>query len=97
MPTDLDALSKILVTGVISPLIYLIFSASVAIFFWGIAKYMGKMGDDKEREKAKSLMIWGIIGIFVMVSIWGWVNILSNTFPFDNTRPSPTNTISTGG
>jgi hypothetical protein len=29
-------------------------------------------------------MLWGLIGFFVMVSIWGLVNILTGTVSFGN-------------
>ena len=37
----------------------------------------------KARNKGKNIMIYGIIGLFVMVSFWGIVNILINTFELD--------------
>jgi hypothetical protein len=34
-------------------------------------------------------MLWGLIGFFVMVSVWGLVNILTGTITFgNNTGPS---------
>lgn len=33
------------------------------------------------------MMIYGIIGLFVMVSVWGLVNLLSNTFKLDKQFP----------
>ena len=36
-------------------------------------------------------MLWGLIGFFVMVSVWGLVNILTGTVSFGN------NTGVTGG
>ena len=45
-------------------------------------------GDKK--DEARSSIIYGIVGIFVMVSVWGLVNIFVNTFGLDNdTRPVP--------
>ena len=48
-------------------------------------------GDKK--DEARSSIIYGIVGIFVMVSVWGLVNILVNTFfdsGFGNEQPAPT-------
>jgi hypothetical protein len=36
------------------------------------------------KERGKNLMLWGLIGFFVMVSIWGLVNILTGTIGFSN-------------
>jgi hypothetical protein len=47
------------------------------------------------KEKGKSLMLWGLIGFFVMVSVWGLVNILTGTVSFgNNAAPS---TVPTSG
>lgn len=39
-------------------------------------------GDKK--EEARNSIIYGIVGIFVMVSVWGLVNIFVNTFGLNN-------------
>ncbi len=35
---------------------------------------------EEKREEAKQTVYYGIIGLFVMISIWGFVNILDKTF-----------------
>lgn len=47
-------------------------------FFWGLAKFIyntGK-GDTQAVEIGRSLMIWGIIALFVLVSIWGIIRFI---------------------
>ncbi|OGD66731.1 hypothetical protein A2442_01215 [Candidatus Campbellbacteria bacterium RIFOXYC2_FULL_35_25] len=55
----------------------LIIGAAVIFFLYGLMKYIMSVGEDK--ETGKQIMIWGIIALFVMVSVWGLVNVLSNT------------------
>lgn len=45
-------------------------------FFWGIALFIFQSGDEKKVEEGKSKMKWGIVSLFVMVSVWGLVSIL---------------------
>jgi hypothetical protein len=40
---------------------------------------------EEKRKAGKSFMIWGLIALFVMVSIWGLVGVLSNTFGINKT------------
>jgi hypothetical protein len=47
-------------------------------FFYGLAKFVFNAGDDGAREEARSIMIWGVIALFVMVSVWGLVQFLGN-------------------
>jgi hypothetical protein len=45
--------------------------------------------DGEKKDEARNSIIYGLAGIFVMVSIWGLVNIFKNTFNVsNNTRPA---------
>jgi len=62
----------------------------VAVFLvaFGIFKFILHADDETERKKGRSLILWGIIGIFLLLSIWGLVWILVNTVGLNN-RPPP--------
>lgn len=45
----------------------------VLVFFWGLAKFIRNAGDAENHQDGKNLMIWGVIGFFVMVTVWGLV------------------------
>jgi hypothetical protein len=55
----------------------LIIAAAVVYFVYGIARYV-MSGDEAAKEAAKGKIIYGIIGLFVMISVWGLVRILTN-------------------
>ena len=60
-------------------LVVLLIALAVVWFIWNVIKYT--MSDDEEgKGKAKSQMIWGVIAIAVIVSIWGLVAILQGVF-----------------
>ncbi len=67
-------------------IIPLLIAIGVIVFFWGIIKYIGSQGDADKRKEARGLMIWGIVALFVMVSVWGLVGILKNTFSVNGTQ-----------
>jgi hypothetical protein len=49
-------------------------------FLVGVVKFV-RGGDNEETRKAgRDVMIYGIIILFIMVSFWGFVGILSETF-----------------
>lgn len=52
------------------------------VFVWGVAKFIKSSGSDKEIKEKKNLLIWGIIGIFVLVTIWGIIAFLRSEFGF---------------
>jgi len=72
-------------------LIPLVFTLALLCFFWGVVKYIWAEGSGK--DEGKKIMIWGIIALFVMSSVWGIVafiqsNLLGTTSP--STVPIPT-------
>ncbi|MEX0935108.1 MAG: pilin [Candidatus Paceibacterota bacterium] len=59
----------------------LIFALAILFFLWGVFNFIFiNQNNPEKREEGKKFMIWGIMSIFVMVSLWGIVNLLSNTF-----------------
>ena len=57
-----------------------LFSLALLVFLWGVAKFILKADNDTERAKGKQVMLWGLIALFVMLSVWGIVYILAQTF-----------------
>lgn len=58
----------------------LLVALTVLVFMYGLMKYMFKgQESDEARSDGRKFMLWGIIGLFVMTSIWGLVGILANT------------------
>jgi hypothetical protein len=54
----------------------LCFSLAIAAFFWGMVKFVANAGDERKLEDGKKMMVMGLIGIFVIFSIWaivGWL------------------------
>lgn len=52
---------------------------ALLFFLSGVAKY-GLSRDDNKRRESISVIIFGLIALFAMVSVWGLVNLLSDTF-----------------
>lgn len=64
----------------------LLVGLTVLVFMYGLMKYMFKgQGSDTARTEGRKLMFWGIIGLFVITSVWALVAILANTFGHTNT------------
>lgn len=50
------------------------------IYFYGISSNILKFGEDTDGEKKRAYFVWGVLILFVMVSIWGILRLLQNTF-----------------
>ena len=76
-----------LVEEILGKLAPMLIAVAVIILLVAIVNYIRAGEEEEKREKAKSLMIYGIIGLFVMISLWGLVAILSGTFNLDKDIP----------
>lgn len=56
-----------------------LFALAMVVFLWGVTQFIMNSADEAKRSQGKQFMVWGIIGLFVMFSIWGLVSILRNT------------------
>ena len=51
---------------------------AIVLYFFGILNNMRK-AKDSDTSQMRTFFLWGIIALFVMVSIWGILQILRNT------------------
>jgi len=60
---------------------FTLFGLAIAYFFWSVVRNLwGFDGASEERsQKLRETLIWGILVLFVMVSIWGIIEILQIT------------------
>ncbi len=85
--------------GIIRSAIVLVASLALLYFFWGLAEVIRTSKDDYSEGRSK--MLWGIIILFVMFSVWGIVRLLQAEFLGSNATssapPVPTINGSSGG
>jgi NADH:ubiquinone oxidoreductase subunit 2 (subunit N) len=66
-----------------------LFAIAFLVFIYGIFQYfILSRGDEEKQGLGRSLMLWGLIGFFLMVSVWGLVNILIGTFSLNSNVPA---------
>lgn len=63
---------------IVAAFLPLIFAAAFLYFLWGVFKFM-QASDSKDKGQAKNRILMGLIGLFVMVSVWGIIKIVTNT------------------
>jgi len=62
-----------------------IMALTVLVIVWGVFRYIASGDEEEKREEGKKFVIYGIVGLFIMVSIWGLVNILKGTLHLSQT------------
>jgi uncharacterized membrane protein YidH (DUF202 family) len=71
----LDLINR--VGQLVDSLIVIVIALALLAFFWGLAKFIFNVsGDQKSVEEGKRIMLWGIIALFVMISVWGIVRFI---------------------
>lgn len=65
---------------IINPLIGLLFALALMFFLWGLMQFILNANNEEGRTAGKKHMIWGIAGMFIMVSAYAIIDILRNTF-----------------
>lgn len=61
-------------------IIPLLFAVATAWFIWGIVLYITAGGDDTKIQKGRDHMVWGLIGMAIMLSAWGLATAIKNYF-----------------
>lgn len=67
------------VKGLLDQMVVFLIALAIVWFIWNVIKFTMSTDEDG-KTKARSQMIWGIIAIAVIVSIWGLVSVLQNIF-----------------
>lgn len=71
---------------IINPLIFFIFALALVYFIYGLAKYLLSPENEEVRKSSKSHMLWAVVGMFVMVSVFGIMNLILNTVGVPNNQ-----------
>ena len=61
----------------INTLTPLVIGLAMLFFLYGLMKFVLAAGNEDAKDEGKRIMIWGIIALFVMVSVWGLVGLLN--------------------
>lgn len=68
------------IQNLLNLIIPILITLAVVLFFWGLAKYIWSVGDEGAKNDGKKIMIWGLVSLFVMVSVWGILGLFGSTF-----------------
>jgi FtsH-binding integral membrane protein len=68
---------------ILNRIIPVLIALALVVFFWGLVMYIVK----KKPGEARGVMIAGLLGLFVMVSVWGIIRLAQNTFGVGNAAP----------
>lgn len=71
--------------GLVNYSIKLMLAAALLVFLWGLAKFVFKLGGGEAKvEEGRNMMVWGLIALFVMASVWGLVKFIAGNLNITN-------------
>ena len=73
------------ISGWLKQISLLLFALATLTFFWGMIKFIWS-GD---KEEGKTIMVWGILALFVMFSVWAIVKFLQASTGTDSNGLTP--------
>jgi uncharacterized membrane protein YidH (DUF202 family) len=68
---------------IINPLIAFFFAVALVMFIAGIVRFVANQDKEDERTKGKKHMLWGLVGMFIMVMVFTIMRIILNTLGID--------------
>ena len=75
-------------TYIINPAIVILFAAGFLLFVYGLVEFLVTLNQGGESNEGKQHMIWGVIGMLIMVSVLGIISMLNNTFDLQLGNPN---------
>lgn len=94
---DFTSAGSYIVDLINDTVIPVLFALAFVVFLWGaFTTFILGANNDVAKEKGKGFMLYGIIGLFVMLSAWGLVSVLDQSLGLDDKTPTlPTSGIIT--
>ena len=84
--TNADSLTAKL-TALGNTAITILIAAAVIFIIWHAVMFILKASDPEARGQHRSGVLWGIVGLAIILCIWGLVGILTGTFTTQNRTP----------
>lgn len=89
-----DATHTGLIAQIVQPLIGLMFAAAIFFFIWNVFKVVTQSNKPDELAELKSRVVWGLVAIAAMASVWGLVALFLGSTGLDtgaviNVRTGP--------
>ncbi len=70
---------------VLTPVAEVVLAAGFFLFIWGLVKFLWDIEEGSGQTEGKQHMFWGVMGMLIMVSIWGIIGLMLGTFGINST------------
>lgn len=74
---------------IINPLISFLFALAILYFLYGVFEFLSNQENEEAKTIGKSHMMWGIIGITIMMGVWTILGMLLKTLNINDVKITP--------
>lgn len=74
-----DTLLQNILDNIVNPLVTLMVGIAVIYFLYGVFQFIRNAESSDERKKGGMNMLWGALGLFIMVTAYGILNLILGT------------------
>ena len=71
--------------NILDSAIPMLLTLATVVFLWGVIQFIYNADNEEKRKDGRAFIIYGLIGLFVIVSMWGLVGVLLSTFSITDT------------
>jgi hypothetical protein len=68
---------------VVNPIIQVVFAIATVLFVYGVFEFIRGADNPDVRKQGQQHMLWGLVGLAIMVSVFTIIRILVNTLGAD--------------
>jgi uncharacterized membrane protein YidH (DUF202 family) len=72
---------------IINPLILFLFALALVYFLYGLFEFIANGTNEEKKTTGKGHMLWGVIGLTIMMGVWFILGIIMNTFNIQGIKP----------
>ena len=85
--TDLKGFITNVDSMIVNPLISLLFALAVVYFLYGVFEFILNQENEEKKTSGKSHMLWGVVGITIMLGVWTILGMIINTLNIKGINP----------
>ena len=78
-PISPQKLINNILSNIVNPIITLMVGIAIIYFLWGAFQFIKNAESPEERKKGGMNMLWGVVGLFIMASVYGIMNLIIGT------------------
>lgn len=80
---DFDSFLLNVNSMIINPIITVLFALAAVFFLFGVLQFFLNQENEEKKTSGKNHMMWGIIGITIMMGVWTIMNMILATLNID--------------